>query len=194
VNKIGGALVLLDREEGMRSILAIACALLAACTGGSDSGTISSSSSGGSSGGASSSGGSSSGGSSGGGSSSGGEPSGVEATCGDADTSVVSGTLGGNPVNVTGATRSWGWVNVGTPAKFDGGFEGGSVHLEWSGSTPNDKVTDLTGATITLTSSSGENSFQSGQLVYASGDTESWLKAKVTFDTGTITVCMRKND
>lgn len=167
-----------------RTPFAIAFVLLAACTGGADGGTISSSSS--------SSGGSSSGGSSGGGSS--GEPTGVSARCGDADTSVVEGTLDGQPVAVTGATRSWSWVNVGNPPKFDGTFEGGSVHVEWSGTIPNAQVTAVTNATITLSSSSATSTFQSGQLVYDSPDPESYFKASLTFDTGTVTVCMRKTD
>ena len=154
---------------------AIAFVVLTACTGGADGGTISSSSS--------SSGGSSSGGSSSGGSSSG-EPTGVSARCGDPDTSVVEGTLDGQPVAVTGATRSWSWVNVGNPPKFDGTFEGGSVHVEWSGTIPNAQVTTVTNATITLTSSSGTNTFQSGQLVYDSPDPESYFKASLTFDAG----------
>ena len=174
----------------MNIALDTACVLLlAACTGGADGGTISSSSSG--SGGTSSSGGGGSSGTTSGGD---GEPTGVTAPCGDAGTSVVSGTLDGKPINVTGSTQSWSWVNVGNPPKFSGSFTGGALQVEWAGTTPNDKVTDITAATLSLSDNVDSRVFQSGQLVYDSGETESWFKASITFDTGTITVCMRKTD
>lgn len=151
-----------------------ACAVVLGCSsGGSD--TASSSSSGGSSSGGTG-------------------PAGIAATCGEATESVVDGTLGGQSVKVTGKTGSFSWVNIGNPPKFDASFEGGSVHLEWSGTTPNGAVTTVTAATVTLTSNTGARTFQSGQLVYDSPDPESILKASLTFDTGTVTVCIRRTD
>ena len=119
---------------------------------------------------------------------------GIAATCGDADTSVVEGTLDGKPANVTGTTKSWSWVNIGNPSRYDGSFEGGSIHLEWSGTTPNGRVTPVTIATVTLDANAGTRTFQSGSLLYDSPDDESILKTTLTFDTGTVTVCMRKSD
>jgi hypothetical protein len=161
----------------MRIAFAFACALVAGCSGGSDGGTTTS---------GSSSGGSSSGSSPG--------PSGVTANCGDATSSLIEGTLDGQPVNVTGATKNWSWINIGNPSKFDGTFEGGAVHLEWQGTVANESVTTATAATLTLTASAAPRKFQSASFVYDSPDPEKILKATITFDTGTVTVCMRKTD
>lgn len=159
--------------------LAFVCAFLLGCSsGGSDGGTTTS----GSSGASSSS------------SSSGSGVDGITATCGDATSSVVEGTLGGQSITATGKTKNWSWVNIGNPSKFDGTFEGGAVHLEWSGSTPNKAVTTVSAATVTLDTNPNARTFQSGSLVYDSPDPESILKATLTFDTGTVTVCMRKTD
>lgn len=114
---------------------------------------------------------------------------GIGATCGEADTSVLEGA-----VTAKGRTISWAWVNIGKPAHFDGTFDGGSIHLEWNDSTPDGVDTPLTAATVTVGSSTGPRTFQSGTVVYDSDNTESTLKATLTFDTGTINVCMRKND
>lgn len=130
---------------------------------------------------------------SGGGSSSGGS-GGITANCADADSTLVEGTLDGKAVNVTGTTKNWSWINIGNPPNFDGTFEGGAVHLEWSGTTPNGAVTAVTAATVTLDSNAGARTFQSGSLVYDSPDPEKILKATLTFDTGTVTVCMRQVD
>jgi hypothetical protein len=158
----------------MRGLLALL--FLVGCSGGSDSGTTTS---------GSSSGGSSSGGSG---------TDGITASCGSATDTVVEGTFGGESISVTGTTKNWSWVNIGNPPKFDGTFAGGAVHLEWSGTTPNKAVTAVTAATVTLDTNSNARTFQSGSLVYDSPDPESILKATLTFDTGTVTVCMRKTD
>jgi hypothetical protein len=146
--------------------------LVVACSGGTDGGGSTSSS---------------------GGSSSGGSAGGITANCADGDSSLVEGTLDGKPVNVTGTTKNWSWINIGNPSKFDGTFEG-AVHLEWGSTTPNKAVTTVTAATLTLAANAGARTFQSGSLVYDSPDPEKILKATLTFDTGSVTVCMRQTD
>jgi hypothetical protein len=149
----------------MRAVLVL-CVLVVACSGGSDGGMSTSSSSAG----------------------------GVTANCADGDSSLVEGTLDGKPVNVMGTTRGWSWLNFGNPSKFDGRFDGGAVHLEWASTTPNKAVTTVTAATLTLDANAGARTFQSGSLVYDSPDPEKILKATLTFDTGSVTVCMRQTD
>lgn len=113
-------------------------------------------------------------------------------TCGDAGTSFVGGTIDGRDVIVSGATKNWGWVNVGNPKRVDGSFEGGSIHLEWAETVSNGQVTNATAATLTLASSTGQRTFQEGQLSYDSPGDESILKATLASDRGSVTVCMRK--
>jgi len=149
----------------MRFVVAFAGALVVACSSGGSGGS-STSGSGGS--------------------------DGVAATCGDANKSVIESTSGGQTTTVTADTRSWGWVNIGKPSHFDGGWDGGSIHLEWPGTIANGEVADLSAATLTQGTSAG--AFKSGKLVYDSPDKESILKASIVFDTGTVTVCMRKTD
>jgi hypothetical protein len=133
----------------------------------------------------------SSGGSNGGTTSSSGSSSGgVEATCGDANKTVIVAVSGESNTTTTADTRSWGWVNFGK-SHFDGTWDGGgTIHLEWAGSIADGEVADLTAATISVAS----GTFKSGKLVYDSPDKESVLKASITFDSGTVTVCMRKTD
>lgn len=127
-------------------------------------------------------------------SSNGGTTTGIDAKCADGDSSLVEGTLDGKAVSVTGTTRNWSWINFGTPSKFDGTFEGGAIHLEWGGTTANNALTTVTGANLVLDGDAATRTFQSGSLIYDSPDPESILKAKLTFDTGSVTVCMRKTD
>ena len=159
----------------MRGLLPLVVLVVGCSSGGSDGGTTTS-------------------GSSSGGSSSGSGVDGITATCGDATSSVVEGTLGGQAITATGKTKNWSWVNIGNPSKFDGTFEGGAVHLEWGSTVANKSVTTVTAATVTLDTNTNARTFQSGSLVYDSPDPESILKATITFDTGTVTVCMRKTD
>jgi hypothetical protein len=55
-------------------------------------------------------------------------------------------------------------------------------------------VTPAIGATLTLTTNARARTFQSGQLVYDSPDQEKILDASLTFDTASVTVCMRQAD
>src|SRR5262245_25754156 len=126
------------------------------------------------------------------GSSSGSSASGIDATCGDAKTSVIDSALDGQTSTVRATTRSWRFLNF-NPATFDGSWDGGSTHLEWAvGTTPEKTVTEVAAGTVTPSPAASASAFRSGQLVYDSTGAESVLQAKLTFETGTVTVCMRK--
>lgn len=123
-------------------------------------------------------------------------PGGVQARCGDLDTVVVDGTLDGKPVNETSPLSGFAWMNVGKPSTFNGTWKSGSMHLEWGSMVASGESTSLTAATLTLASSQGARTFRSGTMVYDSGRQapESTLRTSLTFDTGTVTVCVRKKN
>jgi len=116
------------------------------------------------------------------------------AVCGEIDTVVLDGTLGDQPVQRTEALGSFAWINTGKPSRFDATWSGGSTHLEWSGTIASGQTASLTTGTLTLETSPGARTFTSGEVVYTSDrqSSESTLKASLTFDTGTVSLCIRK--
>jgi len=121
--------------------------------------------------------------------------SGVDAPCGDLDTVVVDGTLGGKAIRETGKLSGYAFVNLGKPSKFDGSWAGGSMHLEWPTTLASGQTTDLQTGSLTLASTPDPRVFQRGTMVYDSPfqGTESTLKSSLTFDTGTVTVCIHRS-
>lgn len=156
----------------MKTALVIASMLVAGCAGGGSSGTQ--------------------GATQGGAQGVAPTPTELKATCGDSDTSVVEGTLEGSPVDATGETI-WSVFVSTDPFKYDGKYDGGGVHLVWDGSTPDGQIAALTGAAIFIEANPPvTRTFRSGLVVHESSGNETILKTSMTFDTGTVTVCIRK--
>lgn len=124
-------------------------------------------------------------------SSDGGDRSGVSAPCGELDTWLIDGTLGGKAVHETYPSGSYAFQNLGT-GRLNASWMGGSTQVGWAKLLSNDEVGDVTSATLELATTPGPRAFVSGKLSYGKGTAgESTFHASLTFDQGTVTLCHR---